>query len=187
MPLSLLYQVEHKKFTPKHRAVPFTTFNPRNHCLPDVFWFQPYSKDTSDISHSIVLDIKIEYEEFDSTIIPIPNPSSTLVNENSQYLTGCAPINAVLPHLFPNNHGPIRVRTRQTHTENPPIGFIRRDCSRNVLATFCNSGVNAQINGTFSYTRELIHNHLATGSTYRTWRSNEHCPYSDRTLHLWSS
>lgn len=105
-----LYQVEKKSFSPNTRAVKYTLFSPKDHCYPDSYWFQPYSRGTSNISHSIVLGLKIEPDEFDITIVPIPNPNSTLVNENSQYLTGCIPINSVLPHFFPRNHYPISIR-----------------------------------------------------------------------------
>lgn len=183
----LLSQVEKKKFSPDSRAVKYTLFSSKDHCLPDSYWFQLYSRGTSSISHSIVLGLKIERDEFDSTIVPIPNPNSTLVNENSQYLTGCLPISTILPHFFPRNHHPIRNCERQNHESKFPIGFIQRDCSQNILATFCNVNVNDQLNGNFSYTRETNHDHLATGTNYCSWRSNESCPYEDRSLHLWSS
>lgn len=182
-----LYQVENKPFNPATRAVKYIQFSAKDHCFPDSYWFQPYSRGTSNISHSIVLGLKIERDEFDSTIIPVPNPNSTLVNENSQYLTGCIPTSSILPHFFPRTHCPIRIRERLDHDSQYPIGIIRRDCSRNILATFSNRDINDELNGNFSYTRELDHDHLASGTTYCSWRSDEPCPYQDRTLHLWSS
>lgn len=54
-----LYQVEKKEFSPQSRAVKYTLFSSKYHCLPDSYWFQPYSRGTSSISHSIVLGLKI--------------------------------------------------------------------------------------------------------------------------------
>lgn len=116
---SELYMVADNKISPTKRAVKFETFSPREHLAPDVFWFQPYSQ-----------GIKIESAEFDSLIVPIPNPASTLVNENSQYLIGAVNLNQIRPETTTENT-PLRiqVRERSAHELSQILGVSRRDCS----------------------------------------------------------
>lgn len=86
-----LYLVQNKKFSPNKTPVPYTLFKPQYHLLPDVFWLQPYVRSTSLLNHTVILGIKIESEEFDGVTIPLPNPQSTLIDENSMYAQGAVP------------------------------------------------------------------------------------------------
>lgn len=182
-----LYQVEKKKFNPTECPVQYLTFSARDNVHPDALWYQPYSKNTSSISHSLILGLKIESEELDATIIPIPNPTSTLIDTNSSYLAGSVPINKIKPIYPLNTQHLLPVRDRKLKESNDPISIIRRDCSTNALTTFSADHVNTDFNGAFGYTRENNHDDQSAGTTYCAWPSDKDCPYPDDTLYLWSS
>lgn len=120
--------------------------------------------------------------------MPIPNPGSTLVNENSQYLIGALRLQQVTPWMsiddtiIRNN-----ARTRSLHEYTQFMGTARRDCSRNSLGIFSSENVNTRLNGNIGYDVETKHDNVATAATYCSWRSDEACPYPDRSIYLWSS
>lgn len=54
-----LYQVEKKKFSPPNSPIHYNVFTKSTHEHQDVLWFQPYSRGTGMIDHSLVLRLKI--------------------------------------------------------------------------------------------------------------------------------
>lgn len=88
------------------------------------------------INHSLVLGLKIESAEIDGVSIPIPNPTLTLVNQNSEYYQESLPISqiqATFPHS--DDHA-FRFRTRTVHEEYKPLSFNQRDIAKAVRPTF---------------------------------------------------
>lgn len=182
-----LLQVEVKKISPTKRAFRYLKFNRRTNLLPDVFWFQPYTRGTSTISHSLILGLKIESSEIDSYVLPIPNPTTTLIDENSQYLIGSIPSIKLVSWNTINGQTSISMRERTTHDESQTLGLARRNCATNALASYCSENVNTVTTKSFSYDRETGHNRLSAGTTYCAWSSNLPCPYPDHSIYLWSS
>lgn len=60
--------------------------SPKIKLAPDVLWFQPFSRATGEFNHALVLGLKIELADIDAVSIPIPNPSLSLINRNSEYI-----------------------------------------------------------------------------------------------------
>lgn len=182
-----LYQVETKKFSPKSTPVPYATFSKSSNVTPDVLWFQPYSRGTGLINHSLVLGLKIEQAEFDGVSIPIPNPELTLINQNSEYYQGSIPIANVIPTLTMDGQVAFRFRERTTHDDYEPISFNRRDVARAVRPYFANEAVSNRINGDFPFTSEHNHDDLSAAVTYCQWSRNLMCKEEENSLYLWTS
>lgn len=182
-----LYLVDRIKFDPRNDPVQFLTFIPRENSLPDVFWFQPYSRGTGELNHSLVLGLKIETAEIDGISIPVPNPTLTFINENSEYRQGSIPASNILRMIHLNGRTHIRIRSRVTPDEYEPLSFNRRSIAKNVLPTFANKDVDDTVNGTFPFNKEKNQRNFEVATTYCQWPKNEQCPLPEQEMYLWSS
>lgn len=182
-----LYLVEKKKYLPADDPVKFLTFTPKEHLHPDTLWFQPYSRGTGELNHSLVLGLKIESAEIDGLSIPIPNPALTLVNQNSEYRQGSIPITSIIPTSHLDNATYLRIRQRVVPEDYEPLSFNRRTISKNVLPTFANVDINKTVNGTFPFDEEKNHQNFEVATTYCHWDASIPCPTPDQEIYIWSS
>lgn len=150
-----LYQVEKKKFSPSKCPIQYQIFTKSTHKHQDVLWFQPYTRGTGMINHSLTLGLKIECAEIDGVSIPIPNPLLTLVNQNSEYYQGTLPL-AKIQATFPfAGEFAFRFRNRTTHEDYEPLSINRRSTAKAVRPIFANTLVNFMKTDTLSYHPQL--------------------------------
>lgn len=121
------------------------------------------------INHSLTLGLKIECAEIDGVSIPIPNPSLTLVNQNSEYFQGTLPLTQIQATFPFAGQYAFRFRNRTTHEDYEPLSFNRRSISKAVRPIFASTLVNNTINGTFPFLHENGHSDLSSAVTYCQW------------------
>jgi len=80
----------------------FELFNSDIHAYPRIRIFDPYEYDPSNLSTAIYSGLIIESFEIDGSAIPMPNPDSTLDEENSQFLQSAIPLSHVRQATFFN-------------------------------------------------------------------------------------
>lgn len=86
-----IYLVSNDAYDPSRPPFHYEIFNRHRHIYPDVFWFQPYSKNPSAINHTLTLGLLIESGDLDGVTIPIPNIWMSLTENNSMYFQGLIP------------------------------------------------------------------------------------------------
>lgn len=128
------------------------------------------------INYSLTLGLKIECTEIDGVSLPIPNPSLTLINQNSEYYQGTLPL-AQIQATFPyTGEYAFRFRNRTTHEDYEPLSINRRSTSKAVRPIFANSLVSNTINGSFPFLQESGHSDLSSAVTYCQWNRSIACP-----------
>lgn len=156
---------------------------------PHVLWSQPYKQLPGVLNYSLILGLKIENNDIDSTICVLPNPYLSLRVNNSHYMQGSLPINKIKP-ILPDGTATYPFYTRMS----PPygeelIGYSFRDSSRVTYPIICSSRVQAN-----SYTTPLQgivsrenFNTTENAFTFTAFKSNEDPSIPDSSVHLWSS
>lgn len=181
-----LYQVEKKKFSPSKSPIHYQSFSKSTHVHQDVLWFQPYTRGTGMINHSLTLGLKIESAEIDGVSLPIPNPSLTLVNQNYEFFQGTLPLSTIQATFPFAGAAAFRFRDRTEHDDYEPISFNRRDIAKAVRPVFATSLVDDTFNGNFPFFTENGHSSLSSAVTYCQWNRSVPCP-EDYSIYLWSS
>lgn len=182
-----LYLVEKRKYSPSKDPVKYDTFGTKTHVNPEVLWFQPYSRGTGELNHALVLGLKIKSDEIDGITIPVPNPSLTLITQNSEYCQGTVTIDKTRPTIQMNGTIPFYIRSRVEIDDYEPLSYNRRTAARAILPAFANEDVDDTINGTFPFTHEPHVNQFTTSTTYTQWNNSQNCPQAVSSLPLWSS
>lgn len=182
-----LYQVDKKKFSPTKCPVSYQSFSKSTHVHQDVLWFQPYTRGTGMINHVLTLGLKIESAEIDGVSLPIPNPSLTLVNQNSEFFQGTLPLSKIQATFPFAGTAAFRFRNRTEHDDYEPIAFNRRDIAKAVRPVFASSSVDNTFNGNFPFLLENGHSSLTSAVTYCQWNRSVPCPEEDYSIYLWSS
>lgn len=180
-----LMLVSKDKFDADTYPVIHQLFSRYHYINPDVFVFQPYERNTSRASLAMTLGIKIESNEIDATIIPLPNIDDNLHDNNSCYIQGSIPeynIRAVIPRTD-ENHA-IRLIERELMSYEI-AGFALRNGGANVLPIFANQGVN-QVDMT-GFHREENFCDPNEAFTYTAWRHNHNNDIAERSRFIWSS
>lgn len=171
-----LYLVEKRKYSPSKDPVKYDTFGTKTHVNPDVLWFQPYSRGTGELNHALVLGLKIESDEIDGITIPVPNPSITLITQNSEYCQGTVTIDRTKPTIQMNGTIPFYIRSRVEIDDYEPLSYNRRTAARAILPVFANEDVDDTLNGTFPFTHEPHVNQFTTSTTYSQWKKFSRLP-----------
>lgn len=166
----------------KFKALP-TNPNP-----DDVLIFQPYQRNLNIATTATTLGIKIVNEEFDASVVPLPNVRNPLNFINSCYLNGSVPSLYVRP-ITPNGVQHIQPVERVIHPAHPN-GFAIRDATRVVDPIFVPENLNLEANGELllrGVQLEENHNDPNYAYTYTAWRDDRALEINGNTLYLWSS
>lgn len=73
----------------------YTAFRPMHDPRPDVRHFCPFETSSTNIYSNLICGRLIEYEELTSCSVPQPNPSNTVLEENSFFLESAVPISMI--------------------------------------------------------------------------------------------
>lgn len=95
----------------------YEIFDKSLHLYPDVLWFQPYVKNPSAINYALTLGLLIENGDIDGVSIPLPNIRMSLTENNSLYIQGSLPLNAIsryIPQVVDNHR--LRIPQRTIHS-----------------------------------------------------------------------
>lgn len=68
-----LYLVLKDVYDPTNPPFKYELFNQYRHVYPDVFWFQPYSKNPGAINYALTLGLLIESGDLDGVTISTPS------------------------------------------------------------------------------------------------------------------
>lgn len=144
---SNLYLVSKDPYDPSCPPFEYESFDKSRYVLPDVLWFQPYSKNPSAINYSLTLGLLIETGDIDAVTVPIPNIRLSLTENNSMFLQGTIPIEFV-SKFNPTSEeiNKFRLVTRILNAdETQPIGTAFRDAFTVLVPRFGNEHVRAGI------------------------------------------
>lgn len=142
-----LYLVSKDPYDSSNPSFSYESFDKSKHVLPDALWFQPYSKNPSDINYSITLGLIIEVGDIDAISVPIPKIRLSLTENNSMYLQSTIPLENVSKFNPTNDEtNKFRLITRALNADNTqPIGTAFRDASKVLVPRFGNEHVRANI------------------------------------------
>jgi hypothetical protein len=182
-----LYMIHNAAYRRNHPPYETILFDSDMHIHPDVFIFQPYERSLERANVSTTLGLKIQSDEIDSSILPLPNIEDSLYRNNSVYYTGSLPLTKVKPVMFnttANAHTYLIGREIESYTIN---GLSIRDGGRNVLPVFANANVAPNIVLPRFFAREQNHCNPNLAATYAAWRTTGACPIPDNSRTVWSS
>lgn len=182
-----LYLVKKGKPDKQYPPYKYKIFDSSKHISSDVLLFQPYDRNLERASFSTTLGIKIVSEDIDAAVLPLPNLTDSLHENNSAYIQGSVPIEMVQPIMISTNQQDVvRIIERAPHSRTAN-GFALRDGHQNIIPVFADEDVDEQIEGLQGLIREENHVDPDLAFTYTAWTDGEDNPVPDDTVHLWSS
>jgi len=184
-----LVLLEDHVHAPGEDTFPVEVLDVRTYVEPDVFWFSPYSVNTSVYNYSWTNGFKIETAEIDGVTIPIPNPTFSLKQNNSQYLQGTVPIRkirAYIPSTDANNQLLVTSRVDLIPPVQP-VSITLRESSRNVLPVFDTRNTIAPPIELPGFQRTPRFASTFDAFTTSSWKSSDEPPLTDNSLLIWSS
>lgn len=146
-----LYLLVKQKFDPASNPIKYVLFSESEHTAPYVLHFQPFDVTPSSIALHVIAGLKIELAELDGIMIPLPDASNSLDDNNSQYLQSAVRLHQVKP-LFSNAAAANdHTRVWQRHGVNKEqqgsvLAF--RNHMQNQLPQLANEDINATIGTT---------------------------------------
>lgn len=170
-------------------AYKFRTYD-RNVITPDILYYQPFDKRVATLSYTVVLGIKIEFEELDGVTVPLPDFQSSLIDNNSHFRCGSIPARNIMPYIPRTEvaHAYHVIQRAPRDPEAEPIGHSLRNMAINSAPVFYSAHNQPNVaNGLHGLVRELGHDNTNYGFTYFAFNHTEDPPISTNILHLWSS
>lgn len=90
-----LYLAKNAKYDITKEPHKYTAFRPMQDTKPDVRHFCPFETSSTNIYSNLICGRLIEYEELTSCSVPQPNPSNSVLEENSYFLESAVPIDMI--------------------------------------------------------------------------------------------
>jgi hypothetical protein len=181
-----LYLVTNKAYNHLTAPIQYDLFDEDNHLHPDVFIFQPYERNLNRANIAMTLGLKIQADEIDAAIIPLPNSHDSLYDNNSCFLVGSIPLTTIKPVSLTEteaNGTKIIERHDKSHEIN---GLAIRDGGANILPYFGNEQ-QAQAGLPPFFQLEDNHNNPSVAATYTAWRETSSCRLPAASRAVWSS
>lgn len=180
----LLRDVEHEADASPYT---FVEFSPDQHVSPDVYWFQPFNHKILTLNYSLILGLKIEFEEIDAVNFDLPNIAKTLRDNNSHYYQGAIPLSKVRSYIPSLNADNALICIKRTTHESEAIGFAIRDSSANILPYYDNQNIHRHADIIVGFQEEEHHDDPSYMFTHLGYSPDSFPNISDNSLYLWSS
>lgn len=180
-----------KKQTGRLDTLPYYVkpFSKHRDVTPDVYLYQPYERNPTTAAGAITLGLKIEFEEFDATSIPLVNFEDTVLRNNSTFMTGSIPITQVRPVIMSNDPKyAFKVLERETFSHQVRA-YAQRDAGQVIAPVFDNEDININDNDDWlkGYEIEESHTHPENTYTWTAWRHGTENDIPSQSRYLWSS